>query len=537
MPYSSFYPGSSTAEPVDLFIIDKLEMMKHADTPRSILLINPRRRLRYLWDFKELCQVMGKKTPVPPLSLPTVAALTPEGYEIRIIDEEVEEIDFSLTPDIVGITALGNTVKRGYEIADRFRKKGVVVVMGGPQVSFNVEHSLEHADAIVIGEAEGSWPQLLADFERGTLKKRYKTDVPCSYRTSPIPRWDLIKTRDIMAMPVQVSRGCPYKCEFCVVRNMLGKKHRYRDLDDVIGEIEALPKRQLTFADDNLTANKKYAHALMERLKPLKVSWMCQASLDICEDSALLTKMAEAGCTSILIGIESLDDASLAEAGKFQNKIEKYEQGIRTIHDHGIHVIGSFIVGFDTDELDAFDRIFDFTLKNGITMISLNVLTAYPGTDLYERMREDGRINAIDTDMLGIYPTMQFNRVSQSAMFTKFFDTLEKMYAYPTVLKKAATTFGNGRFIHYNEADISVMDKLRSMYYLFRQYRKTADIAKKELFRMLFAMARSGRVSMGSVIEYLLLIASFNGYLEATVEDRRAILAEITEVDPGPLQP
>lgn len=478
---------------------------------------------------------MHKKTPVPPLSLPTIAALTPKDYDIRIIDEEVEEIDFSLQPDLVGITALGNTVKRGYEIADRFRTKSIPVVMGGPQVSFNVKKSLNHADSIVIGEAEGSWQQLLQDFESGTLEPTYKTSSPCSYKTSPVPRWDLIQTNNIMAMPVQVSRGCPYKCEFCVVRNMLGKKHRYRDIDDVINEIKSLPKRQLTFADDNLTANKKYAHELMDRLMPLKVSWMCQASLDICEDSTLLTKMAKAGCTSILLGIESLDDASLHEAGKHQNKIEKYEQGIQTIHDHGIHVIGSFIVGFDTDTLDGFDKIYNFTVKNGITMISLNVLTSYPGTDLYDRMLEDGRINDIDTDMLGIYPTMRYNKVSQSEMFRKFFVTLEKMYSYPTVLKKAKRTFGNGKFIHYNEADISIGDKIRSIIYLLRQYFKTDLPEKKELFTMLFKMARNNKVSMGSMIEYLLLISSFNGYLDATSEHRQEILKEIEQVDPGPL--
>ncbi len=501
--------------------------------PYTLVLINPKRRLRYLWDFRELCDVMGKKTPVPPLSLPTIAALTPAHYQIRIIDEEVEEIDFSLQADIIGLTALGNTVKRAYEIADCFRKKGVTVVMGGPQVSFNVEASLQHADAIVIGEAEETWQIFLADFENNRIQETYRSS-PCSYSTSPVPRWDLIDTSKIMAMPVQVSRGCPYKCEFCVVRNMLGKKHRYRDLDNVINEIQALPKRQLTFADDNLTADKKYAHALMERLKPLKVSWMCQASLDICEDKELLVKMADAGCTSILVGIESLDNAALKEAGKYQNKIKKYERGIQTIHDHGIHVIGSFIVGFDSDELDAFDEIFDFTVKNGITMISLNVLTSYPGTDLYERMKAEGRINAIDTDMLGIYPTMQYNRVSQSEMFHKFFKTLENMYSYETVLKKARI-FGNGNFIHYNEADIGIMDKIRSMAYLFKQYLATDNPAKKDLFRLLFKMARQKKVSMGSIIEYLLLVASFNGYLDATVEHRRAILTQIKEVEPGPL--
>ncbi len=503
----------------------------------SLLLINPKRKLRYLWDFKELCQVMGKKTPVPPLSLPTIAALTPSHYDITIIDEEVEPIDFTLKPDIVGITALGNTVKRGYEIADRFRAQGATVIMGGPQASFNVKESLKHAHSVVIGEAEGTWQQCLDDFENDSVKPSYKCERPCEYKKSPIPRWDLMQTDKIMAMPVQVSRGCPYKCEFCVVRNMLGKRHRYRDIDNVIEEIKALPKRQLTFADDNLTADKKYAHELMERLKPLKVSWMCQASLDLCEDGELLAKMAQAGCTSILLGIESLDDKALKETGKYQNKIEKFEKGIQTIHDHGIHVIGSFIVGFDTDRLEAFDKIFDFTMKNGITMISLNVLTAYPGTDLYERMKKDGRINNVDTDMLGIYPTMRYNHISQAEMFAKFFTMLETMYSYKVVLQKAKIIFGNGKFTHYNEADISIMDKIRSMAYLFRQYLVTNNQPKRELFKTLFVMARRGKVTMGNVVEYLLLLASFNGYLDATKEHRAEILEQIRLSDQGPLAP
>ena len=501
----------------------------------ALLLINPRRRLRYFWDFKELCEVMGKKSPVPLLSLPTIAAITPAQYDIHIIDEEAEAVDFSLRPDIVGITALGNSVKRGYEIADRFRDKGIPVVMGGPQVSFNVELSLEHADAVVICEAEGAWQQCLQDFERGTLQPTYKNAAVCDFKKSPVPRWDLIATEKFMAIPVQVSRGCPYKCDFCAVRNMLGPRHRYREIDNVIAEIKALPKRQLTFADDNLTADKKYAHALMERLKPLKISWMCQASLDLCEDEDLLTKMAAAGCTSIFVGIESLDDASLKEAGKYHNKREKFEQGIKIIHNHGIHVIGSFIVGFDSDHLDAFDTIFDFTVKNAISMVSLNMLTAYPGTDLYDRMKQEGRVNAIDTDMLGIYPTMRYMHISQAEMFRKYFSVLEKMFSYEVVLQKAGITLGNGKFTHYNEADIGIMDKLRSMAYLFRQYLPTDNPAKKELYRMLFRLAREKKVSIGNVIEYLLLIASFNGYLQATAAHRAEILEEIEQVDPGPI--
>jgi len=247
--------------------------------------------------------------------------------------------------------------------------------------------------------------------------------------------------------------------------------------------------------------------------------------------------MARAGCTSILLGIESLDEAALKEAGKYQNQVEKFEGGIKTIHDHGIHVIGSFIVGFDTDHLGAFDRIFDFTMKNGITMISFNILTAYPGTDLYERMKKDGRINNVDTDMLGIYPTMQYNHISQTEMFTRFFEMNEQMFSHEVILQKACKTFGNGKFTHYNEADISVIDKLRSMAYLVRQYLITDNSAKRQLFTKLFSMARKGKVTTGNIVEYLLIVASFNGYLETTREHRKRILEEIKLTDPGPLSP
>ena len=168
-------------------------------------------------------------------------------------------------------------------------------------------------------------------------------------------------------------------------------------------------------------------------------------------------------------------------------------------------------------------------------MISLNVLTAYPGTDLYERMKKDGRINAIDTDMLGIYPTMRYMHISQAEMFRKFFAVIEKMYSYEVVLQKAGITLGNGHFTHYNEADISIMDKVRSMAYLFRQFLVTDNPAKKELYKMLFGLVRQKKVSIGNVIEYLLLIASFNGYLQATASHRAAILTEIQAVAPGPI--
>lgn len=501
-----------------------------------LLLVNPKRRHRFHWDLKELCRIMRKRTAVHPLALPTVAALTPENYDIAIHDEEMAPVRFQPPPDIVGLTALTSSIKRAYAIADRFREMAVPVVMGGSHVSFNVEESLQHCDSVVIGEAEGIWPECLADFERGALKPTYKRETLYEFKTNPPPRWDLVDTENIMALGVQASRGCPYSCDFCLVRNLFGRRHRYREVDNLVAEIEGLPKKQITFVDDNLTANKAFARALMERLKPLNVTWMCQASLDLCEHEDLLDAMSEAGCTSVLLGIESLNPASLRETGKRQNRIERYEAGIAALHRHGLHVVGSFIVGFDADRLDAFEHIVNFTDRTNLSLIMLNVLTAYPGTDLFERMRRVGRMADIDPDLLnGIHPTMRYRHISQAEMFETYFQVLERLLAPERVRKKAVKIFGNGSFRKYNEADIRVGDKVFSLGHLVRRFLLTADVAKRRLLTDLFSLVFRHKVPVGNVVEFLLLISSFYGYLEFTRRHRRAILERIRRNDPGPL--
>ena len=507
-----------------------------SESRKSLFLVNPKRKYRYHWDLKELCRIMHKRTTVHPLALPYLAALTPSHFDVRILDEEMQPLRFDPLPDIVGITALGPSIKRAYEIADRYRELGVPVVMGGAQVSFNVEETLEHADSVVIGEAEGVWAECLSDFEKGRMKPFYKRDEAYDFKTVARPRWDLVDTSNVMALGVQVSRGCPYSCEFCLVHNMFGKKQRYRDHDDVIDEIKALPKKQITFVDDNLTGSKPYALELMRRLKPLKVSWMCQSSLEVCRDDNLLRAMAEAGCTSMLLGIESLNPEGLKETGKLQNRTEQYEEGIRRIHSHGIHVIGSFIVGFDADRIDAFDHIFDFTMRNNISLIMLNVLTAYPGTDLYDRMKKAGRVTDVDPDLLnGIYPTMQYRHISQSEMFQKYFKVLEKMFSNEVVLEKALRVFDGGAFQRYNDGDISRSDKLFSMAHLILRYALSLDRGKRKLFAELLSLVFKKKAGIGNVIEFLLLISSFNGYLEFTKAHRVEVLEMIKSRDPGPV--
>lgn len=510
--------------------------MPVAEKQRSLLLVNPRRKYRYHWDLKEVCEIMGKRNAITPLALPTLAALTPANYDIRIVDEEIEDLDpGSPRPDIVGITALTPNVKRGFELADAFRRAGCTVVMGGPHVSFDVERSLEHADSVVVGEAEGAWERLLADFESDQLRKVYRSGGTPEFKNQPAPRWDLINTRKIMSVGVQASRGCPFACDFCSVRRMYGARQRYRDLDNVIAEIAGLPVRHLTFVDDNLTANKVFARELMERLKPLRVSWVCQASQEVAFDRPLLRAMAAAGCTAILMGFESLDPVNLRDNRKLHNRIDRYDEAVRQIHAVGIHVLGAFIVGFEHDTVAAFDEIFDFATRNGITYLQFHVLTAYPGTDLYDCMKAAGRIAAVDQDLLnGVFPTMQYRHLSQTQLYERYFQTLERLLDYDGVREKALRVLGNGAFIRNHDADIGLREKILSFSHLVGRFLLSFDGSRRRLFIDLFRLARAGAVSMSVVVEYLLFVSSLRGYVDYLNEHRGAILEKIRQSDPGP---
>jgi radical SAM superfamily enzyme YgiQ (UPF0313 family) len=433
-------------------------------------------------DLKEICTIMRKKTAVHPLCLPTVAALTPAHYNITILDEEIEPITFNKTPDLVAITAVIPNIKRAYEIADTYRSIGVPVVMGGAQVSFNVEETLTHADTVVVGEAEGAWEYCLNDFEKGKLKPVYKAKIRPLFKKSPIPRWDLVKTKDVMALGVQVSRGCPFTCDFCLVRNAFGKEHRYRDIDNVIEEIKNLP------------------------------------------DEQLLQDMADAGCTAILVGIESLNPKSLKETHKFQNKVSRYEEAIKRVHSVGINVVASFIVD-----------IYDFTARNNLFYIMLNVLTAYPGTNLYERMQEEGRLNRTDPDLLnGVFPTLRFKNMSQTDVFDKYYKTMDKMFSYDHVREKALEVQGNGAFQKFNAGEIGPLDKFLSLVHLTKMFLFSLDKSKRRMFIDLFSLAIKKKACVGAIVETLMFTASFQGYLRYTRKHRDETLEKIKKNDLGP---
>jgi radical SAM superfamily enzyme YgiQ (UPF0313 family) len=327
------------------------------------------------------------------LTLTTLAALTPPGIDVKITDENVEPIDFEEEVDLVGITGMVMHAKRAYEIAKRFRERGIPVVMGGPHASSCSVEAKEHVDSVVIGEAEPVWSNLINDLQEGRLKPFYKGETYPSLSGIPSPRLDLLRKEAYMTVNcVQTTRGCPHQCDFCHVTHFFGKTYRCRPIDEVIREVERLSGEFTVFIDDNIAGNRQHAKELFERLKPLKKKWAGQASLTLTRDPELLKLAAESGCVSLFIGLESLSPENLKEMNKSFNRSHQYEEALRALHDHDIMVLAGFIFGLDHDDEGVFERTLRFCERNRIELPSFFVLTPLPGTPLFQRMESEGRL-------------------------------------------------------------------------------------------------------------------------------------------------
>jgi hypothetical protein len=375
----------------------------------------------------------------------------------------------------------------------------------------------------------------LRDFEAGTLLKKYKADKPYEFKKCRIPRWDLVDTSKIMSLNVQVSRGCPYKCDFCIVPEMYGHKMRYRDIDNVIEEIKSLPLKKIFFADDNLTFNKKYARELTRRLKPLNILWTCQSTIEIAQDDELLKSMADSGCISILIGFESLNVSSLNETNKGHNTKESYEQVIAKIHSFGIHVFGSFMIGFDADTKADLDDIYNFILDNAIPFSAISIVSAAPGTKLYQRMEEQGRLLDIPPRFItGILPTFQHNHFSLIELLDVYFETIEKLYSFENLYTMGMALFGTGKFTNMSGSEVSFFEKLKTTLIMLKSYLATSNPSKRRLFLELFKMHRERRVGINEIVIFLLSMEGFSRYFETMQNDLPALREYLKEIDKGP---
>ncbi|MCK9219791.1 MAG: radical SAM protein [Bacteroidales bacterium] len=501
----------------------------------KLFLISPKQRFINYPAHSELAKMFGKKRFMVPLALPTIAALTPGNYDIRIFDEEIEHLPKNEKPDIVGITTLAATVKRAFELGDTYRAMGAKVVYGGPYASFKQEDALKHGDCVIAGEAEGKWEKCLADFENGRLQPVYESSEFIPYKTQNPPRWDLVNMKRIFQVAIQVSRGCPFNCDFCLVSKTFGRKMRYRDIDNVVEEIKSAPAKYFFFVDDNLTINKTYAKELMKAIIPLKISWGCMCSLDVATDDELLRLMADAGCFNILVGFESLNPESLDESHKHHNRGGKiYEEAINKIHAAGIHINASFVVGFDNDGLDEFDRIFDFTMKHHLPNVNLHLLNAPPGTEVYKKFQEAGRLLSCDPELgVGHFPTLHYMNMSQIEIFDKYMQTIERLYSFDTIRKKGEALLSNGAFTRPG-GEISIYMKARLSWITFKEYILTTDKDRKALFFYIFGLIRTKRIAIDKGLSFMLTMLGYHRHIQEHVRNMEEYRKIVIAQDKGP---
>ena len=330
------------------------------------------------------------------LGVATLAAHTPADVELAYTDDLLDPIDLGRLPpaDLVGLSVFSKTARRAYALADAYRAAGTRVVLGGIHVTALPDEARTHADAVVVGEAEGLWERVVADARRGRLEPLYRHERFPSLAGLPWPRRDRALFRSRRYVPfdvVQTMRGCPFPCEFCSVNVQAGTKLRMRPTHEVIAEVERLG-RLLFFADDNVLIDPRRARELLEGLAPLRKSWIGQASLAGLDDAANVALLRRSGCQALLIGFETLSEASLRGAGKRQNSPARYREVAARLSDAGIAIWGSFVFGFDQDDLSVFDRAVAFAREGGLTAAFFALLTPYPGTPLYARLLDAGRL-------------------------------------------------------------------------------------------------------------------------------------------------
>ncbi len=334
-----------------------------------------------------------------PLTLTTLAALVPPELEadIRLIDEGVEPIPEEFDADLVGINAITGTAPRAYAIAARAREQGCTVVLGGVHPTLLPDEAMRHADAVVTGFAEQTWPQLLHDFSRGQLKRLYRSPSDPTLHGLPIPRRDLLRENAYITVnSVYASRGCPNRCGFCVIPVVWGQQAYFRPVPEVIREIELLKGRDLVLIDPNLIANRAYARDFFRELAPLRRRWYGLATTEITDDPDLFALLVRSGCKGLFIGFESVSQPTLNRIDKEFNPVHRYKEIIRKLHDHGIAVQGAFVFGFDSDDPGVFQRTVEVVADLKIDLPRFSVFTPFPGTPVFERLSAERRI--IETD-------------------------------------------------------------------------------------------------------------------------------------------
>lgn len=372
------------------------------------------------------------------ITMPYLAALTPPQWEVTHTDEEAEAIDYDAEVDLVGITFHTPSANHAYLIAQKFRQRGIPVVIGGPHVTLVPEEAANHADVIFIGEAEGLWQQFLQEFKEGRHKKVYQADTIPSLEHVPQARKDLFHRKDYTNGVIFSSRGCPNRCDFCTLSVMYKNRLRKRPIAEVAAEYASFRGKIIIFWDDNIAADREYSKELFRSITPHHKWWSSQASIHAGQDDVFLELAALSGCKQLFLGIESISQASLNEANKRFNRVDEYAQIIQRIHSYGIAVQLGIVFGFDSDTRGIFSETLDFLESLGVQNATFNILTPFPGTPLFKRLEAEGRILTRDWDKYNSRANVVFQpkQMSCEELLNGYRYANKRFYSLPSIARR-----------------------------------------------------------------------------------------------------
>jgi len=377
-----------------------------------------------------------------PLTLTTLAALVPPelGAVVEIYDEGIEEIDLNLSADLVGMTVITGNAPRAYALADHFRGRGIPVVLGGPHVSLLPEEAQKHADAVVVGYAEQTWPQLLCDLYAGRMKPRYDQAPDFSLAGQPFPQRDLLRRFSYSTTHTfEATRACIHNCDFCVVPIAWGTQPYLKPVEEVIQDIRQQKAKRAVFVDLNLIADPDHAASLFEALIPLRVKWFGLVTALLADNEELLSLAVRSGCTGLLVGFESLSKKSLRSSGKGFNDSQRFKEIVDKFHGYRVTLMGCFVFGLDDDTPDIFEETARFVVEAKIDLPRFAILTPFPGTPLFARLKAEGRILTQDWSLYyGQHVVFQPATMSVEQLYDGTEMAWKHAYCYPSIARRLA---------------------------------------------------------------------------------------------------
>lgn len=411
-------------------------------------------------------KLLNESTTIPSLTLMQLASLMPEKHFLTALDNPLN-INFDGEYDLIGINTVTTTANYAYRVADKFRKMGKTVVIGGIHSSALPFEAKEHADSVIIGEAEDTWPQLLEDYELGKLKSFYKQEKPVDLNLIPRPKRDIFKNSYKIA-PIEISRGCPVGCEFCSITNTsFGKIFRTKSVENIVDEVRDIPQKYLWLCDPSLTTKPEFTKAIFRKLIDFdKKLIKCNANVNVlAKDDELLRLASEAGCLEWLVGFDSVSQKSLIKSGKKTNKVQEYHKAIKKIHDHGMMIMGSLIFGFDTDTPDIFNISDEFVTESEIDVIPINILTPYPGTPLYNNLHSEGRILTNDWSKYTTRDVVfQPKNMTPDELLNNTLELHRKWYKVSRCMKRTIGSANLGFYPFLETAKLNIYSKVTKIF-------------------------------------------------------------------------